>query len=107
MFEESSTQIRKRNTIAQNNVDQHEALIKSLEKKVADALGAKRAALFTEQSLDEYCHNFLSDQVLDERDKSQVVSRYTERYKSEPKEILVVSELWIWRFGGLSLAQIT
>lgn len=55
----------------------------------------------TEKSLDDYCHNFLKDDALRKRDESQVVGRYAKRCKPKLDEIVVVSQLWVWKFGGL------
>lgn len=57
--------------------------------------------LLTEQSLDEYSHNFLKQDALRKRDESQVVGRYAKHRKPGLDEIVVVSQLWIWKFGGL------
>lgn len=80
---------------------------------------------FPEQTLDEYCHEFLDAASLQYRDENQVVSRYF-RGKRKPnngnatnlknaekdsqglhstdsihnEEIVVVSQLWLWRLGG-------
>lgn len=86
---------------------------------------------FPEETLDEYCHEFLDNMELDKRDASQVLCRHydqsqeagTKKSRDEiksqdflcreqcqhdtpfrdgaaEKEILVVSQLWIWRIGG-------
>lgn len=98
---------------------------------------------FPEQSLDEYCYEFLEKSKLDERDYDQVLCRYFKNLKPDQKieealdkqsrqrktlsqifghskmnqkikksnylrkknadcDILVVSRLWIWVFGGQS-----
>lgn len=75
-----------------------------------------------EQTLDQYCHDFLDDKDVNERNNDQVIRRYfnhlkknaceeilhTEASKTkeareaakDAEEILVVSRLWIWKLGG-------
>lgn len=85
--------------------------------------------LIPEQTLDEYCYEFLDNKELNKRDADQVVCRYTKNIKKkschqcrdgrqgsqgtsscqrchdtttseDADEILVVSQLWIWVLGG-------
>ncbi|KAJ4390939.1 hypothetical protein N0V93_004538 [Gnomoniopsis smithogilvyi] len=80
-------------------------LIRTVEQRDGDPSAEKSLSQGLEHTLDKYCYDFLKGEELNKRNEDQVVQRYFQHVREQlatedAEEVLVVSRLWIWKFGG-------
>lgn len=81
---------------------------RAADRSLIKAVSPDNFAIHTARTLDEAYFPGLAHNVLKKRNNDQVVTReYEHRHHGQPQEdtppILIVSQLWIWRFDRLVL----